>query len=166
MKTRRGALSLGCSALSAARSAATSGRSCSAAFRVFFKSDVVTIVEAPNRTDAGFLLPLRAQSNADLLKRQVRFRGDQIEQPLLVPLERRAAVAGAGFRIHAACRRPALDPADCRRGANVEKARRLSGALARFHDRNYPHPKVFRVSLRHGSPPRCPRRHPNLICPS
>src|SRR5215475_16176375 len=113
MKIRRGASSLGCSALSAARSAATSGRSCSAACKVFFKGDVVTVVEAPDRADASFLLLLLAQPRADLLERQVRLGGDEVEQPLLVPLERRpAAVAGAGLGIDAARRRPPLNPAN------------------------------------------------------
>src|SRR5215471_20976782 len=164
MKMRRGASSLGCSALSAARSAATSGRSCSAACKVFFKGDVVTVVEAPDRADASFLLLLLAQPRADLLERQVRLGGDEVEQPLPVPLERRPAVAGTGLGIDAARRRPPLNPANCRRGADVEKAPRLSRALARFHYRDYPHPEVLGVSLRHRHPRRCRRRHPNLIC--
>src|SRR5450432_1568116 len=48
MNTRRRALSDGCSALSSARAAATSGRSCSAACRVFFEGDVVTLIESPD----------------------------------------------------------------------------------------------------------------------
>src|SRR5262245_38285717 len=117
MKMRHGASSLGCSALSAARSVATSGRSCSAACKVFFKGDVVTVVEAPDRANASFLLLLLAQPRADLLERQVRLSGDEVEQPLLVPLERRPAVAGAGLGIDAARRRPPLNPANCRRRA-------------------------------------------------
>src|SRR5262245_37161951 len=99
MKMRRGAWSLGCSDWSTARSAATSGRSCSAACSVFFKGDVVTIVEAPDRADTRFLLLLLAQPCADLLERQVRLGGDEVEQPLLVLLERRAAVTSTGLGI-------------------------------------------------------------------
>src|SRR5262252_6398784 len=54
-------------------------------------------------------------------------------------------MAGAGFGIDATRCRPALDPADCRRGPNIEKPRRLSRALARLHDRQYPDPKVLGV---------------------
>ena len=46
-----------------------SGRSCSAARSVFFEGDVVTVKEAPDRADAGFLLPFQAQWRADLFKR-------------------------------------------------------------------------------------------------
>src|SRR5262245_59659344 len=95
MKTRRGALSLGCSVFSAARSAATSGRSCSAACRVFFEGDVMTVEEATDRADAGLLPSLKAQPRADLLQCQVRLRSDQVDEPLFVLLQRRAAVAGA-----------------------------------------------------------------------
>src|SRR5262249_25140410 len=59
MKMRRGAWSLGCSALRAARSAATSGRSCSPAR--FFRRDCRG---APDRADASFLLLPLAQPRA------------------------------------------------------------------------------------------------------
>src|SRR5262245_30431308 len=156
MKTRRGACSLRCSAFSAARSAATSGRSCSAACSVFFEGDAVTVEEAPDRADAGLLLSLRAQPRADLLKRQVRFRGDQIDQPLPVHLQRRAAVTGAGLGIYASCRPPAIHPADRRRRADAENARGLACALAGLDDLDRSHPKVLRVSLRHRLPPQLP----------
>src|ERR1019366_4672295 len=77
MNTRRGS-----SAFNSARAAATSGRSCSAACSVFFKGDVVTLVEAPDRANAGFVLLHGAQPHTDFLKRQVRLRGNQIQQPL------------------------------------------------------------------------------------
>src|SRR6476469_9983553 len=112
MNTRRRGLRDGCSAFSSARAAATSGRSCSAACRVFFKGDLVTLIETSDRTPAGLELLLAREPPADLLERQVGLRGDEVEQPLLVRLKRRAAVAGAGLRRHASRRRPALDPAD------------------------------------------------------
>src|ERR1700685_4234801 len=49
MNTRRRALSDGCSAFNSARAAATSGRFCSAACRVFFEGDIVTLIESPDR---------------------------------------------------------------------------------------------------------------------
>src|SRR5262249_17930012 len=73
-------------------------------------------------------------------------------------------MAGAGFGIDATRCGPTLDPADCRRGPNIEKPRRLTCALARLHDRQYPDPKVLGVSLRHRRPPLCRREHTNLIC--
>src|SRR5512145_461665 len=120
MKTRRGVRSLGCSAFSAARPAATSGRSCSAACSVFFEGDVVTVEEAPDRADAGLLLFLRAQPRADLLKRQVWLRHGQLDEPLLVLLQRRAAVTCARLGIDASRLPPAIGPTDRRRYPNVE----------------------------------------------
>src|SRR3972149_8749192 len=90
MNTRRGASSEGCSAFSSARAAATSGRSCSAACRVFFEGDPMTIIEAPDRGRSGLQLFLGGKPRADLFERQIGLRGDEIEQPLLVRLERRA----------------------------------------------------------------------------
>src|SRR5688572_6544364 len=108
MNTRRGARSLGCSAFSSAREAATSGRSCSAACRVFFDGDVVTLIEPRDRALAGLQLLLSAQSYAHLIERQVGLRCHEVEQPLLVLLERRTAVACTGLGIDASRRRPAL----------------------------------------------------------
>src|SRR5580704_2999279 len=106
MNTKRGALREGCSAFSAARAAATSGRSCSAACRVFFERDLLTIVEAPDRTRSNIELLRATEPQADVIKRQVRLRGDKIEQPLLMLVQRRAAMAGAGLGLDAAGRRP------------------------------------------------------------
>src|SRR5271170_2707338 len=61
----------------------------------FFEGDVVTLVEAPDRANTGFVLLHSAQPCTNLLKCQVRLRGDQIEQPLPVLLKLRAAMAGA-----------------------------------------------------------------------
>src|SRR5580692_7149403 len=152
MNTRRRALSDGCSAFSSARAAATSGRSCSAACRVFFEGDVVTLIESSHRTPPGLELLLAGEPRADLVERQVGLRGDEVEQPLLVRLERRAAVAGARLRRDASRARPALEPADRRRNADVEQARRFSPALARLDHTHGPSPKIVRVSLRHPAP--------------
>ena len=121
MNTKRGALREGCSAFSAARAAATSGRSCSAACRVFFERDLLTIVEAPDRARSNLELLRAAEPQADVIERQVRLLGDKIEQPLLMLVQRRAAMAGAGLGLDAAGRRPALDPANCRRGTDVSR---------------------------------------------
>src|SRR6202521_1178242 len=164
MNTKRGALREGCSAFSAARAAATSGRSCSAACRVFFERDLVTIVEAPDRARSNLELLGAAEPQADVIKRQVRLRGDKIEQPLLMLVQRRAAMASAGLGLDAAGRRPALDPADRRRGTDVEQTCRLPRTVTLLDDRDDPHPQVFRVSLRHRAPPSLSLEEPNLIC--
>src|SRR6202045_844756 len=149
MKTRRGASSLDCSSFSSARAAATSGRSCSAACRVFFERDVMAFVETPDRGRTGFQPPLGLEPSANLFERQVRLRCDQIKQPLAMRLERRATVARAGQCRYTARCRPALDPADCGRGTETEHPRRLPSALAVFDKCDLPRPEVLRVSLRH-----------------
>src|SRR6202790_676785 len=164
MNTKRGALREGCSSFSGARAAATSGRSCSAACRVFFERDLVTIVEAPDRARSNLELLRAAEPQADVIKRQVRLRGDKIEQPLLMLVHRRAAMAGAGLGLDAAGRRPALDPADRRRGTDVEQTCRLPRTVTLLDDRDDPPPQVFRVSLRHRAPPPLSSEEPNLIC--
>src|SRR5487761_960545 len=97
IKTSRFARKDDCSAFSAVRAAATSGRSCSAACSVFFKRDAVPLVKSPNRGSADLQPFGRCQPCADLIECQIRFSGHQIEQPLLMRLKRRATVAGAGL---------------------------------------------------------------------
>src|SRR6202158_2219540 len=120
MNTRRGACRRGCSAFSSARAAATSGRSCSAACSVFFEADAVTLVEAPHRAGCVFQLLVGAKPRANLIERQIGLRRNEIEQPLAMLLKRRAGVAGPGLGFDAAGRRPAIDPADTRPGADGE----------------------------------------------
>src|SRR5665647_1341749 len=72
MKTRRGASSLDCSTFNSARAAATSGRSCSAACRVFFERDVVAFVEAPDRGRTGFQPLLGLDARRDSRSAQVQ----------------------------------------------------------------------------------------------
>jgi hypothetical protein len=68
-------------------------------------------------------------------------------------VQRRAAMAGAGLGLDAAGRRPALDPADRRRGTNVEQTCRLPRAVTFLDDRDDLLPQIFRVSLRHRATP-------------
>ena len=82
----------------------------------------MTVEEPPDRTNAGLLLSLRAQTHSDFLERQVRFRGDQLEQPLLVLLQRRAAVPRAGLGLDVSGLSPPIHPSDRRRSAKVENA--------------------------------------------
>src|ERR1700724_4443843 len=143
MNTRRGALRESCSAFSAARAAAPSGRSCSVACRVFVERDLLTIVEAPDRARSNLELLRAVEPQADVIERQVRFRGDKIEQPLLMLVQRRAAMASAGFGLDGAGRRPRLDPPDRRRGTDVEQTCRPPRAPTFLDDRDAPLPQVF-----------------------
>src|ERR1700688_4321231 len=164
MKTRRGASSLDCSTFSAARAAATSGRSCSAACKVFFERDVVAFVEAPDRGRTGFQPLLALEPRANLFERQVRLRCDQIKQPLAMLLERRATVARAGQCRYTARCRPALDPADCGRGAKTEQPRRFPSALAVFDKRHRRALRSLEYPFAIARPRRCCQNNSNLIC--
>src|ERR1700678_4130276 len=152
MNTRRRALSDGCSAFHSARAAATSGRFCSAACRVFFEGDIVTLIESPDRAPPGLELLFADKPRADLVERQVGLRSDEVEQPPLMRLERRAAMAGARLRRDASRVRPAFEPADRSRNANIEQTCRFSPALACLDHTDHPSPKIVRVSLRHRAP--------------
>lgn len=129
----------------------------------FFERDLVTIVEAPDRARSNLEFLRAAEPQADVIERQVRLRGDKIEQPLLMLVQRRAAMAGAGLGLDAAGRRPALDPVNRRRGTDVEQTCRLPRAVTFLDDRDDPLPQVFRVSLRHRAPPPLSSEEPNLI---
>jgi hypothetical protein len=106
----------------------------------FFERDLVTIVEAPDRARSNLELLCAAEPQADVIERQVRLRGDKIEQPLLMLVQRRAAMAGAGLGLDAADCRPALDPADRRRGTDVEQTRCLPRAVTFLDNRDDPLP--------------------------
>src|SRR5450631_1022214 len=131
IKTRRFARKDDFSAFSSARAAATSGRSCSAACSVFFEGDAVPIVKSPDRGSTDFQFFGRCEACADLVECQIGFSGHQIEQPPLVLLERRAAVASARLRRDATGCTPELHPADGRRGGRSSRratSRQLSPA--------------------------------------
>src|SRR5258708_16894032 len=119
IKTSRRAHKDDCSAFSAARAAATSGRSCSAACSVFFERDAVPLVKSPNRGSADLQSFGRSEPCADLIECQIGFSGHQIEQPLLMRLERRATVSGAGLRCDATRCMPPLHPPDTARGLKI-----------------------------------------------
>jgi len=89
----------------------------------------MAVVEAPDGADGDSELLLAAKPVANLLKRQIGLIGHEIEQPLLVRLERRATVASAGFRRNTTRSEPAIEPTHRRREARLSRratSRRLS----------------------------------------
>src|ERR1700685_3635028 len=123
-----------------------------AACRVFFEGDIVTLIESPDRAPPGLELLFADKPRADLVERQVGLRSDEGEQPPLMRLERRAAMAGARLRRDASRVRPAFEPADRSRNANIEQTCRFSPALACLDHTDHPSPKIVRVSLPHRPP--------------
>jgi hypothetical protein len=89
------------------------------------EGNLVTIVESSDRAYSYFDFLIGAQPRSDLVERQIRLLGNELEQPVLVLLEWRADVTSARLRLDAAGLRPALDPADRGRGADIEQPCRL-----------------------------------------
>src|SRR6516225_10788795 len=78
--------SLGCILNHALRAAATSGRSCSAACRLFFKSEAQMAKEAENRGLADSHILVR-QSSLELSQRDVRPCAEPSRNPIPVPFQ-------------------------------------------------------------------------------
>src|SRR5450631_1618484 len=155
IKTSRRARKDDCSACSSARDAATSGRFCSAACSVFFERDVVPLVKPPNRGSAYLKSFRRCQPRADLIKCQIGLSGDEVEQPLLVLLKRRAAVARARLRRDAAGCLPAVHPADGSRRCKIKQARGFATALTGFDQSHHTISQIRRIAFCHNRPRRC-----------
>src|SRR5450631_836490 len=152
INTSRRACKDDCSAFSAARAAATSGRSCSAACSVFFERDAVPLVKSPNRGSADLQSFGRSEPCADLIECQIGFSGHQIEQPLLMRFERRATVSGAGLGCDATGCMPAIHPADSGRGRKIKQARGFSAALAALNQSHHAISQICRIALGHDRP--------------
>src|ERR1700758_2938294 len=80
MNTSRVELSMACRRFQHRRARATSGRSCSAARRLFFEADVVALEEAPHGS-ATACNPVLVHHRDHLIQRQIRLLLNQREQP-------------------------------------------------------------------------------------
>src|SRR5262249_38706952 len=129
------------------RARATSARSCSAARRLFFESDLVTLEEAPHRgaTARNFVL---AHRQNDLIQRQVRLLLDQTQQKIRMLLQWRDASAPWLGRA-AATLAKALDPDNRCAGADLKLFRRLAPRSPAPPLRYHSLPHVPRIGLRH-----------------
>jgi len=144
--------SRGCSRFQLARAVRTSSRSCSAACRLFFESDVVALAEPPHRTGAN-RNAAPAQPATNFFQRQVRFGGDQLQQPLLVSIQRRA-LAAHGLGGHRSSLPPARNPPDRRTRAYLKRCRGFMTRGSRLHCTHHPSTQVTRIGLRHRCLPR------------
>src|SRR5262249_29340604 len=122
--TSRAGSNMPCSRIQRLRARATSARSCSAARRLFFESDLVALEEAPHRgaTARNFVL---AHRQNDPIQRQIRLLLDQTQQKIRMLLQWRDAPAPRLGRAAASLTK-ALDPDNRCAGADFK----LFGYLA------------------------------------
>src|ERR1700731_472469 len=151
INTSRAGSSMPCSPIQRRRPCATSARGRSAACRLFFKGDVLSVEKPPERTAAGFD-PLRAQLCNLLNQSQVRLLGNQ-SQDLSRELVQRRDASAARLRCGAPLLAPALQPLYRRRYAHLETFGRLASRRARLHGFDSAFPQVTRIGLRHRQPP-------------
>src|ERR1035437_6074966 len=157
MKTSLSGSSFACSRFHSSRAAATSGRNCSAARRLFFDADFARVEEPPERRDAGHNATF-ARVTKYLRERDIRPLGDQPQQPFGMINQRRTAMAplqacGGRSRISRA-----RDPFDrCRRTYRKHIGRSARrGPPINLSDNSLT--QIVRKGLRHGEPPRIRRR--------
>src|SRR3954454_13183045 len=112
------------------RASATSGRCCSAACRLFFQGDGVSLEKARDGATAnsdGVPLDQRA---ADLLQRQVRLVGNQRQHDIAMFPQARAMITAHGPSLNMTLGLQTLCPSDCRADADPEPVRGFSGRRA------------------------------------
>src|SRR5262249_41578863 len=149
--TSRAGSNMPCSRIQRLRARATSARSCSAARRLFFESDLVTLEEAPHRgaTARNFVL---AHRQNDLIQRQIRLLLDQTQQKIRMLLQWRDAPAPRLGRAAASLAK-ALDLDNRCAGADLKLFGYLPPRSSALHLRYHSLPHVPRIGLRHPPPP-------------
>src|SRR6516165_2540938 len=150
--TRCAGSNMPCSRIQRRRARATSERSCSAARRLFFESNLVTLKEAPDcRAAAGNLVLTHCQNH--FVQCQVRLFLNQTQQKICMLFQRRDASAPRFGR--AAARLPkALDPDNRRTGTDLKLLGCLAPRSSAFHFRNHALTHVRRIGLPHSQPPK------------
>src|SRR5436309_3510120 len=150
INTSRAGSNMPCSRIQRRRARATSARCRSAACRLFFKGDVLSVEKPPERAAAGLDPPL-AQLGDRLDQGQVRLFGNQ-SQDLGGELFQRRNASAAQLRRGAPPLAPALQPLDRRAHAHLETFGRLASRCACLHSFDNAFPT--RIGLRHRQPPR------------
>ena len=124
MNTSRAGSNMPCRRIQRRRSRATSVRFCSAAYRLFFKADVVPFIEPPDRCATSCDASSRHSRN-NLIQRHIRPLDGQSEEKLGMFIKRRgAATARPGFNTSA--RHPTLHPDHHNAGTDPVKLGRLA----------------------------------------
>src|SRR5262245_46152286 len=147
INTSRAGSSMPCSRIQRRRARATSARFCSAACRLFFKADIVSIKEtlerAPTAGDALF-----SHGGENLLEGQIRLFGNQSQDPVRVLFQWRNTPA-ARFRRRAPCLTPALAPSNYRTNAHLEDLGYLPPRRSAFNRFNRTLTQVRGIRTRH-----------------
>src|SRR5262249_52814029 len=152
INTSRVELSMACRRFQHRRARATSGRSCSAARKLFFEADVVALEEAPHGS-ATACDPALVHLTHPLIQRQIRLLLNQREQPGRMYLQwRRAPAARLGCATPSLVK--ALYPFDCRTWADVELLGCLTSRSPAFDPCDHPHANLPTICLPHASSPR------------
>src|SRR6188472_329308 len=138
------ASSCGCSRFHFVRAARTSLRSCSAACRLFFECDVMAVEKPPYRASAD-KNAARSQPPTNFLQCQVRFGGNQLQQPLRVNIQRRA-LATHGLGYHRSGLSPARHPSDRRAWTYLKRCRGFVAGRPRLNRTYNPFTQVTRAS--------------------
>jgi hypothetical protein len=149
INTSRAGSSMPCSRIQRRRARATSARVCSAACRLFFKADIMSIEETlEGASTAGDAL-LRHGSE-DLLKGQIGLFGNQSQKPIRVLFERRSVPSTPfGFRTPGIA--PTSTPTNDRTNTHLENLGHLPPGCSALNCFNRTHTQVRGIRLRHRS---------------
>src|SRR5262249_12725925 len=132
-----------------ARRRATSGRSCSAACRLFFERHFLGLQEVPDRL-AAHPDAAGCKLGLDAAQRQIRLHGQPPQQPVALTREHERPIPPPHRLARRAPRRPvALRPPHNARNADYELPRRLTATLAAFDRRHHPFAQIKRIRSRH-----------------
>src|ERR1700681_1649301 len=154
MNTSRLGSSTGCRRRNALRAAATSGLSCSAARRLFFKSQFQVNQESGDRGLANGHLFLR-QPNLEFRQRDIRLFRYQFPDQLLMRSQNELLVATELGRADAPCVAVKLEEASDRADAHAALLGGVGYGSAVINHLDNASTQVFRVRLRHPCwPPR------------
>ena len=149
INTSRAGSSMPCSRIQRRRARATSARFCSAACRLFFEADIVSIEKAlegaPTAGDTSL-----GHRGEDLLECQIGLLGNQSQEPVRVLFQRRSTPS-ALLCLGASCIAPALTPSDCRANAQLEHLGRFPAGRPAFNRIDHAFTQVSRIRFRHRS---------------
>src|SRR5579864_5886332 len=148
MNTSRRGSSLACILIHILRAAATSGRSCSAACRLFFKGEAQMAQKSEDRGLADDHAVL-GQATFKFRQREVRLRRDPAYDPILVRLQGISLVCAKLLSTDVAGPTPTRPKPAHRTDAEPARLRDLFIGHSRFDALNHAASQILRVRLAH-----------------